>query len=541
MDNFEHKTDAFLEDQVRNLVEQGYGKVIIARKLSISEGKASRLIRKVKGHDMVNDPGIIAQVTDMVEKGFNVSKIEKVLEGALSPDEVKEVVSLVHQELPDAPEPIEDDLTDPKVRFAVVKNLMDQGYKSTHIGKVLGVSDRNARYWMQKVRLNLTRSTNIDKVVDMLDADSDAYDIAKRFSKTPNAALSMIKKAEGTFSPVGDWVKKVAKYGVLLSRLKQQFKVSSKEKALAILEENFPNCFIIETVVDDGDVLFTPVVNSKAELTKLDIDVNKRPFKVGIVSHNYVVIKIDDDIPAENIMIIDLTDIHVGAKKFRRKEFMEVIEFVRTTPGCFVLLGGDVIEAITKVSVGDPSDQIENLNEQVIDFIELVLPIADRILVEEWGNHCGGRTEKAAQLDLARTIATMLKVPYFRERVIIDVHWRGVMKRISLAHKYGKALRKAQIETSIERIMSWSNFKIDCFFSGHTHESFHFPKNVMTLVPGKGMVTHRYFICNGGSFLGRGDTYASREDYPPTPQDVVYYTFDAEGNDAAGSIRMDSD
>lgn len=522
--------------QVKELVEQGFGKVLIARKLDISEGKASRLIKKVKGEDILNDPGVVAQVNDMVDKGYGKTKIVKVFDDILEPEELDALIGNLKDEVSEV-----EDLA-PKERFTKVKELMDKGFKSTDIGKALGMSDRNARYWMQKVRLNMTRANTIDKVVDMLDENADGYDIAKRFAKTPGALQSMLKKADCTFSPVDDWLKKVAKYGINLSKLKALLKIDTKERAIEILQGVFDNCFIIETPSDDGsDILLTPVVDSKGELTKLDIDVSKRPFKVSIVSHNYMVMKIDDDLDADEITVIDLTDIHVGAKKFRRAEFKAIIEFVKNTPGCFVLIGGDVIEAITKVSVGDPAEQEESINEQVIDFIELVLPIADRLICEEWGNHCGGRTEKAAQVDLARTIATILKIPYFRERVIIDMHWRGTMKRISLAHKYGKALRKAQIETAVERVMSWSNFKIDCFFSGHTHESFYFPKNVMTLMPGKGMVTHRYFICNGGSFLGRGDTYASREDYPPTPQDIVYYIFDENGNDRAGSLMMDSD
>ncbi len=168
-------------------------------------------------------------------------------------------------------------------------------------------------------------------------------------------------------------------------------------------------------------------------------------------------------------------------------------------------------------------------------------PVADRIIVKSWGNHCGGRTEKAAQYDLARTIASMLKVPYFRERGIIEIHWRGQMKRISLTHKYGNAFRKAQIEASIEKIRSWSSYEVSVYFSGHNHDAFTLDKQTEVLVPGHGLKSSRYYICNGGSFLGRAGTYAAREGYGPTPQDVVYYGFNDQGQDFIGKLQIDSE
>lgn len=59
-----------LISKVKELVDQGFGRVVIARKLKISDGQATRLIRKVKGHDLKVDAGVIAQVTDMMAKGF---------------------------------------------------------------------------------------------------------------------------------------------------------------------------------------------------------------------------------------------------------------------------------------------------------------------------------------------------------------------------------------------------------------------------------------------------------------------------------------
>ena len=429
--------------------------------------------------------------------------------------------------------------------LAKVKDLVSQKKGRVIIARELNISDSMAFRLIKEVRGSnpqlepASKSTVADTVKQMLDEEADVYDIAKSLNRSVSSTITLVKKATNKYSPAEDWMKKAAKSGVLFSKLKSELKIKDIDRAVEILEENFPGCFVVRSKAENGDVVLTPVTDSQSYLERLDVTTKDRPFKVSMVSSNYLVVKVDDNIPADKLTIYDLTDIHVGAAKFRREEFKAVVEQIKNDPGGLVLLGGDSIEAAHKLSVADPLEQTENINEQVNDFIQLVIPISDRLIASSWGNHCGGRFEKYTQMDLSRVIASMLKVPYFRERSIIDVHWRGTMKRLSLAHKYGNALRWPQIESAVEKIMSWSNYKIDCFYSGHNHESRFVPKNIDILVPGRGLQTSRYFICNGGSFLGRRETYASKEDYPPTPQDVVYYGFDGEGNDFAGMIQLD--
>jgi hypothetical protein len=158
----------------------------------------------------------------------------------------------------------------------------------------------------------------------------------------------------------------------------------------------------------------------------------------------------------------------------------------------------------------------------------------------EWGNHCGGRLEKAAQFDLARTIASMLKVPYFRVRVTIDLRFRGVNKRISLAHRYGRAIKMPQVISEVKKIQSELSHIIHCWYSGHNHQSFLHPMEITELVPGIGFRQERCFIANGGSFVAHSGTYAEQEGYAKMPQDLVFFEFDDEGNHSAGTIPIGS-
>jgi len=209
-------------------------------------------------------------------------------------------------------------------------------------------------------------------------------------------------------------------------------------------------------------------------------------------------------------------------------------------PGAFAVLGGDLTETITKMCVADPAEQFLDNTEQVSDVVKVLLPIAHKILGSTWGNHDGGRLEKAGQFDPGRIIAQMLCVPYFRVRSIIDLEFRGVIKRISLVHKYRRAFSIAAIESEVKKIQAYSPFVVNCYFSGHNHKSFILPQESLSLISGKGFETNRWYIANAGSFTIRTGSYVEKDGYAPTPQDVVYYTFDDQGNDVCDSIPIKS-
>jgi orotate phosphoribosyltransferase-like protein len=249
-----------LLNQVKELVDQGFGRVVIARKLNISDGKATRLIRKVKGENLVIDPGVVAQVTDMLEKGFSHYRIESQLSDILTRLELESVMEKIREDNPDLLEPLQMTSRD---KFQLVKELLEQQYTNTQIAGHLNCSRQSAEYWINKVKMNFTRPSSIDTVRDMLDSESDGYDVAKRFNKSVQGASSMIKKAECLFSPIDEWVKKVSVNGVKLSRLKQNLPGITQDKASQIIKDNFPNCFVITRELADGDVVFTPVHDSK--------------------------------------------------------------------------------------------------------------------------------------------------------------------------------------------------------------------------------------------------------------------------------------
>jgi hypothetical protein len=230
--------------------------------------------------------------------------------------------------------------------------------------------------------------------------------------------------------------------------------------------------------------------------------------------------------------------VHIGAKANRLKLLKELIDFIKDDDSAFILFGGDMIEAITKASVADPMDQYLSLNEQMVECVKLFMPVAHKILAYEWGNHDSNRTYKTCEFDLSKAMSHMLKVPYFRPRVVIDLYFKDNHKTISLTHKYGKALTETSIIREVEKITASSPFPIHCFFSGHNHDAFVRHKDVQVKLPGKGFETLRYYIANAGSFVTRTGTYAENGNLSPTPQDLVYFYMDDKDQHGAGFIPI---
>ncbi len=261
--------------------------------------------------------------------------------------------------------------------FSKVKTLVEEGHGRVYISKELGISDSKATRVIKKLRQSggvkeAKKETLSEKVKKQVDSGKDLYDIAKEVKKTPRQVKAIVKQSDGSSSPVHEWLYKLAKRGILLSKLTKETGITSLHKAEIVLQETFEGCFIATTPVANEDFLLVPIKDSRNVLRKYDIDDSKRPFKVGIVSHNYIVVKVNDDLPTNKLTFFDLTDIHVGSKKFRKQEFINVMSLINKDPGALVLLGGDDIEVITKFSVADPMEQYESINDQVTEFLELI-------------------------------------------------------------------------------------------------------------------------------------------------------------------------
>jgi hypothetical protein len=250
-----------------------------------------------------------------------------------------------------------------------------------------------------------------------------------------------------------------------------------------------------------------------------------------------MLIKVDDDYGEDELVIPGISDVHVGSTHHRADLFDNLIDWVANTKGSLPLLNGDLTENITKMSVGGLLDQYSTPNQQVNEVCKKLERIAHLVPSYVDGNH-EQRTERFSDFSQGEVIAELLKVPHFKNRVVMDIHWRGIEKRISAVHRYGKAYSIAQIEAEVMKLRQFNTAHIDAWFSGHNHKSFVLPEESLILHAGKGYEHVRWYILNNGSCTGRTGSYA--EKYPPAPQDLVYLTIHESGEINASSIPITS-
>lgn len=180
----------------------------------------------------------------------------------------------------------------------------------------------------------------------------------------------------------------------------------------------------------------------------------------------YVTVKISPSVHPK-VELIHLTDLQIGAKSFKEKRFIEYREWILSDPDRFVLLGGDIIDAATVLSVASPYSNTKEPIFQVEDAVELIKPLRGRILGSVGGNH-ERRTVKAFG-DAGRLIATLLKIPYSCGVQNIDIcYGKHQPFKISLHHGIGAARTKGAKMNMLHRFMGQGDSQV--YLVGHLHD-----------------------------------------------------------------------
>lgn len=191
------------------------------------------------------------------------------------------------------------------------------------------------------------------------------------------------------------------------------------------------------------------------------------------------VIKVTLPRTLKDVEVRIFADLHIGDSHCDIEAIKRDIEYVRTTPNCYAILNGDILNNATKTSVSDSYAELLSPMEQIALFIELFAPIKDRILVITQGNH-ENRTYIKEGVDLTQFVAQQLgledrysktgavlflkvgerKLPNCSKRVPI-VYSFYVIHGSGGGRKEGaKAIRLADMASIID---------VDIYLHAHTH------------------------------------------------------------------------
>lgn len=180
----------------------------------------------------------------------------------------------------------------------------------------------------------------------------------------------------------------------------------------------------------------------------------------------------------KEIEIIPIGDVHYGSPEHNGKLFNEVIEKVKTEKNMFCILLGDLIECVTKDSVGDLYTQIGSPHDQANYIVEKLKPIKDKILAMTNGNH-ENRVFKTTGFDISLYIAEKLGIAdrYNKGSCVLFVRFgkqRGKANAphifsIVVSHGTASSTKKAGKLNALLKLQE-TVVGADIYIIGHVHD-----------------------------------------------------------------------
>lgn len=199
------------------------------------------------------------------------------------------------------------------------------------------------------------------------------------------------------------------------------------------------------------------------------------------------------------VNIIVLSDLHYGNPYCSVKHFLRTIDFIKRTNNCYCFLNGDFLEAATKISRGDIYTQKITPQEQRDDVIDMLKPIADKVLGVVTGNH-EQRIYNETGVDLTADIASALSAPYRPEGLLHKLSFGDIRPGSShrpfvfwgyISHGYGGARTRGAKAVKVERMSTWMH--ADWYAMSHDH-IVNVAPNVYLMPDNRGMVNSDGFL-----------------------------------------------
>lgn len=182
----------------------------------------------------------------------------------------------------------------------------------------------------------------------------------------------------------------------------------------------------------------------------------------------------------EDITIIPVSDVHLGAKECMEEEFRSFISKVREQPNVYLILGGDLINNATRSSVSNIFEETMRPKEQKRAMAEILEPVADRIICAVSGNH-ERRSGKDADDDPTYDIMAKIDCEdVYRENIAFVKIQMGKVESggttnptyvLAVTHGNGGGMLTSGAVLRGERF-AYAISGIDALIFGHTHKTF---------------------------------------------------------------------
>lgn len=233
----------------------------------------------------------------------------------------------------------------------------------------------------------------------------------------------------------------------------------------------------------------------------------------------------------EDMVIIPVSDIHLGAREHLRKEWDSFVAAVMERPNVRLILAGDLMNNATKSSVSNVFEEVMRPREAKQQLVTALTPLRERILCGVSGNH--ERRNRDVDNDPMYDIFCKLDLEHlYRENMafvkvgIGDKDGNGKQNptyMFCVSHGHGSSIYTGASASKAERF-GMAIDGIDCLVVGHTHKPLNYPvgkilvdkhNNKVSVVPWRLVVST--------SWLGYAG-YAGQKLLTPTvhcPQEIL--------------------
>ena len=244
------------------------------------------------------------------------------------------------------------------------------------------------------------------------------------------------------------------------------------------------------------------------------------------------VIKRDLSSNIDKLTIIPISDVHIGDKTANLKAFKEVLERIKNEPNTYTILNGDLCNIALKNSKSDVySDELTPM-EQVLQIINFLEPIKDKILVMSNGNH-EDRITRDTSIDVLYLVAKQLRI----EQVYSPSWWylyltfgntnkgRPALYTITGYHGTGSSQTTGAKANKVKKMSQV--VLADIYLMSHVHEPIQ-SKGVI-FAPDyqhKSIVKKEMYYCISNAFVEYEGSYAEKMGLIPSNNGITEIQLD---------------
>lgn len=236
----------------------------------------------------------------------------------------------------------------------------------------------------------------------------------------------------------------------------------------------------------------------------------------------------------ENIIIVPISDVHLGAAEHLEREWGQFCADIISHPTAKIMLCGDLINNATRTSVSNVFDETMRPREQKKRMVEMLAPLRDRVLCSVSGNH-ERRSGKDCDDDATYDILCKLDLEdKYRENIafvrirIGEKNGNGAHNPtyvIAVSHGSGGGMLSGGTINRNERF-GYAIDGLDCLVVGHSHKPMISQPAKIKIDPFNNKVSIKPFkVVVATSWLGWGGYAAQKMLLPASlaPQTITLH------------------